>query len=64
MLLGELELSFDQLVAPFQQPRNAVSLAIIAERSGRLSANSGCRAARQSHAVGHGWCASWNGVVL
>ena len=39
MLLGELELSFDQLVAAFQQPRSAVSLAIIAERSGRLSAN-------------------------
>jgi hypothetical protein len=39
MLLGDLELSFDQLVAAFQQPRNAVSLAIIAERSGRLSAN-------------------------
>jgi hypothetical protein len=39
VLLGELELSFDQLVIAFQQPRNAVSLAIIAERSGRLSAS-------------------------
>lgn len=39
MLLKELEVSFDQLVAAFQQPRSAVSLATIAERSGRLSAN-------------------------
>jgi hypothetical protein len=39
MLLKELELSFDQLVMAFQLPRNAVSLATIAERSGRLSAN-------------------------
>ena len=39
MLLKELEVSFDQLVIAFQQPRNAVSLATIAERSGRLSAN-------------------------
>jgi hypothetical protein len=39
VLLEELELSFDQLVIAFQQPRNAVSLANIAERSGRLSAN-------------------------
>lgn len=39
MLLKELEISFDQLVMAFQQPRSAVSLATIAERSGRLSAN-------------------------
>jgi len=39
MLLKELEMTFDQLVMAFQQPRNAVSLATIAERSGRLSAN-------------------------
>ena len=37
-LLKELESSFDELVTAFQQPRNAVSLAVIVQRYVRLSA--------------------------
>ena len=37
VLLGELERTFDQLVAAFQRPRNAVSLAELAQRSAQLT---------------------------
>jgi hypothetical protein len=38
-LLDDLENAFDDLIVAVQKPRNAVSLAIVAERSARLSAN-------------------------
>lgn len=39
VLLNELEGAFDQLVKAFQQPRNTVSLASIAQRSAQLTAH-------------------------
>ena len=38
MLLKELELSVDQLMTAFVQPRSAVSIAAFAQRSGELLA--------------------------
>jgi hypothetical protein len=39
ILLDELERAFEQLVAAFQQPRSAVSLASIAQRTAQLTAH-------------------------
>ncbi|HXH11874.1 MAG TPA: hypothetical protein VNP04_19185 [Alphaproteobacteria bacterium] len=39
VLLGELERTFDQLVAAFQRPRSTVSLAELAQRSAQLTAH-------------------------
>jgi hypothetical protein len=39
ILHEELEQAFEQLVAAFQQPRNAVSLASVAQRTAHLMAH-------------------------
>jgi len=39
ILLDELERAFEQLVTAFQQPRNAVSLASVAQRTAQLTAH-------------------------